>query len=284
MTDLTVSPSARSRLDLRAMLAPLRDEPLFAGAALMMLFLAVPTLAAMALDERTVNGINVWIKPLKFQVSLALFLATLAAFARWVPADVRGRRWYRAFAAVTVLCVALEMIWLMGTAANGVGAHFNVTPPIMQMVYFSMGLIAIVLTASTMVYAVLIGRHRALDLDPAVRLSVVLGLVLTFVLTLIAAGYLASGTGHFVGGNDLDVEGMPLTGWARDGGDLRVPHFFATHAMQVLPFAGLAAGRWLSARRARWAVWGGAVGYVALVAGTMVQAVAGQPFLPFLGG
>ena len=54
-------------------------EPIFAGTALMMLALMPPTLLAMALDARTLDGVNVWIKPLKFEIALELYLGTLAS-------------------------------------------------------------------------------------------------------------------------------------------------------------------------------------------------------------
>ena len=67
-------------------------------------------------------------------------------------------------------------------------------------------------------------------------------------------------------------------GWSTTGGDLRVPHFFATHAMQALPLAGWLADRVWPAR-ARALVWLAAPAYSAVVIATFVQARAGIPFL-----
>jgi len=32
---------------------------------------------------------------------------------------------------------------------------------------------------------------------------------------------------------------IPVVGWSREVGDLRIPHFIATHMMQILPLLGL---------------------------------------------
>jgi hypothetical protein len=77
-------------------------HPLFAGAALCLLVLMAPTVSAMALDQRTFLDINVWIKPLKFQVALTIYLATLAWFAGWLPASVAASRWHRIFSTIIV--------------------------------------------------------------------------------------------------------------------------------------------------------------------------------------
>ena len=57
-----------------------RDEPFFTYAGLAILALCGPTMLLIYTDARTFDGINVWIKPLKFQLSVGLFLLSLAFF------------------------------------------------------------------------------------------------------------------------------------------------------------------------------------------------------------
>jgi hypothetical protein len=267
-----------------ALLEGFRREPVFAAFALLLAILVAPTAVAFVVDDRTLNGANVWLKPLKFEVSLALYLATLAWFAGWLPARILTNPWYRAYAVLVVACIGLEMVWIAGAAAFGVASHFNASTPFMSTAYRLMGVLAVILSSATLVYAILLWRAGdSTTLRPAFRISVVLGLALTFLLTIPIAGYMASGPGHLVGGNASDAEGLALFGWARDGGDLRVSHFFATHAMQFIPLAGLLAGRLSNPSAGRRAVVLLAVIYVLVVVYTFVEALQGRPFLPFLG-
>ena len=61
------------------------------------------------------------------------------------------------------------------------------------------------------------------------------------------------------------------------GGDLRVPHFFATHLMQALPVVGWLADRLLPRLGLGIVVAATAAG-IAIVAATFVQALAGRAF------
>jgi hypothetical protein len=114
------------------------------------------------------------------------------------------------------------------------------------------------------------------------RESFVAGLGLVLPLTLITAGTMSAIGSHWIGGAPSDAGGLALMGWARDGGDLRVAHFFATHAMHLVPLFGL---------MSLW-IWGGenriplrlfCALFVAFVAFLFVQALSGRPFLPMLG-
>jgi hypothetical protein len=146
-----------------------RRHPLFAGGALCLLTLMVPTLFAMALEQRTFLDINVWIKPLKFQAALAMYLATLAWFADWLPPKVAASRWHRIFSMVVVLAVGAEVAWILGAAALGTASHFNDSSPAAAVLYALMGVLAVTLTTGSLVYGVAILRDRNSRLDPVFR-------------------------------------------------------------------------------------------------------------------
>jgi hypothetical protein len=259
-----------------------RREPLFASTALFLLVLIPPTLVAMAVETRTLHELNIWVKPLKFEIALAIYLATLAWYAAYLPKGVTERGWYRAFTAAVVVAIVAEMVWVLGAAANGIASHFNTSSAVMRNLYGLMGVLAVILTAASLVYGVLILRNPETGLSAPLRLSLGLGLTLTFVLTVFVASAMAARTGHAVGGTGSDLAGLPLLGWRRDAGDLRVSHFFATHAMHVIPLAGLILSRALPAGVASGAVVVVSALFVALVGWTFAQALGGEPFLPGL--
>lgn len=254
------------------------DAPAFTALAVLIALAMGPVLAAMALDPRTFGGDDIWLKPLKFHVALVIYLLTLAVFARWMTPAQRASRGWRGFVAVVCLCVLAELLWIGGAAAMGTGSHFNETTLVWRVLYPLMGLAAVTLTAASLVMGIAIQRNPATGLHPALRLSVVLGLILTFGLTVITAGYMASRTGHFVG---VPMTGarLPVLGWSREVGDLRVGHFLATHALHALPLWGVVVARVVAGRGSRILVWAGAVAYAGLVLASFAQALAGRPFL-----
>jgi hypothetical protein len=262
----------------RAASNPFAAEPRFAAAgALIALSLAV-TLAAMALDPRLFQDENVWVKPVKFQVALGLYLLTLAFFARWLPQGMTARRDYRLFSAAVVLAVLAELVWIAGAAMFGTASHFN-TEGAMAAVYPVMGVLAVLLTSASLVHGVAIWRNPATGLAPALKLAIALGLVLTFVLTVPIAFTLSQGDGHFVGA-PVSGAALPVLGWSREVGDLRSAHFLATHPMHFLPLAGLLAVALLPSRAAAPAVWTATALYVGLTIASFALALAGRPLVP----
>lgn len=256
--------------------APLFAEPVFTAAGVVFALLIVPTVAAMLLDERTHLGENIWIKPLKFEVALAIFTLTMGIYARWLPEGTVSRTWHRVYVASAVAAMGLEMIWIAGAAALGTSSHFNPTPT-GEAIYRVMGMLAVWFTASTAVYGILIARNRAPDLDPVLRTGLALGLVLTFVLTVALAGTMAQTGGHLVGQDS--GSGVWGTGWSRRVGDLRVAHFFGTHAMHAIPLVGFLAGWALPRRPAVVVTWASAGLWAALCVAIFMQALGGSPFI-----
>ncbi|MGP9821800.1 hypothetical protein ACTZWW_17415 [Salinarimonas sp. NSM] len=285
MTPATALPAQR--------LAPVRERdawvrdaaahaPVYAATALLLALAVAPLLAAAALDGRVVAGAAsaaAWTKPLKFAVALALYAGTLALFMRYVPERVRDARWHRIFVGVVAACIAYEMIWIVGASAAGIPSHFNLASPLMATAYQLAGLGAVILTSASLVVGLAIAGNRATGLPPALKLSLVCGLVLTFAATVPVAAYLSSQAGPFVGGaGAAPAWTWPIVGWAGDRGDLRVPHFLATHAIHVIPLVGLAAVALRGRAGGRGLVILGTAAYAGLIAWAFIEARAGRPF------
>ncbi|MDP2121571.1 MAG: hypothetical protein Q8K28_16865 [Hoeflea sp.] len=275
MTDLTYSPAYRP-VRLRGLFDA---EPLFAATGLLIGLSLAPTLVAMAVDPREFLGENVWLKPVKFQIALSLYLLTLAFFARWLPAGMTARLSYRIYSGAVVFAVIAELVWIGGAAMYGTASHFNVSDPFLESIYGLMGAFAVLLTSATLVQGIGIWRNPVTGLVPALHLSITLSLVLTFILTLIVAGSLASQSGHLIG-TPVSGARVPVLGWSREVGDLRVAHFFATHALHILPVAAIVIGAVLPRRWAVPAVWASALLFTAFVAASFAGAMAGLPLLP----
>ena len=84
---------------------------------------------------------------------------------------------------------------------------------------------------------------------------------------------------HTVGARD-GLAGLPFLNWSSAHGDLRVPHFFALHALQIMPLAALVLTRtrWRPAAQltALLAFFGA---YMTVVALLFRQAMAGHPLI-----
>jgi len=275
MTDVLVAPWAPAQRSLFG------AEPLFAAAGTLIALSLMVTVAAWLIDPRLFQGESVWVKPIKFQVALALYLLTLAVFARWLPEGTTARPAYRLFAGFVVLAILAELAWIGGAAMWGTASHFNTASPAMSAIYGLMGVFAVGLTSASLVYGIAIWRNPATGLEPALHLAIALGLVLTFVLTVPVAGTLSSMEGHLVG-TPVTGATVPVLGWSREVGDLRAAHFLATHAMHFVPLAGLAAIAALPPRAAVLAVLVTTTVYVALVIATFVAALQGRPLFPQL--
>jgi hypothetical protein len=273
MTTLT-SASATGSLDhLTAGFA--RFEPRLARAGLVILAVMIPTAVALWIDPRTLNDISVWIKPLKFQASVGLYLLTLAWFLAALPERVQRGRAAAILVGSAIATSAFEIAYISLQAARGLASHYNVGDPFHATMYSLMGVGAVILSAVSPALAVLLWRYKPERWSTAFWLSAVLGLTLTFVLGAGAGVVLSTGDGHWIGGLRSDAGGVPVFGWSRTGGDLRIAHFLGMHALHVLPAIGLLASYLLRP--------GAAVGVVA-VAGAAYASIAAIAFWLALNG
>lgn len=243
---------------------------------------------AYLLDTRTVNGINVWIKPNKFNTSFLMQLLTVLWLWQLVEPAKRVTKFAVRLMATLAISGLIEIFYIAFQSARGRASHFNSQTAWEAFMYSGvMGTAAVVLVVTTSIAGYWIWKHASAEVrenpgSQGLYWGAVLGLFLGGVATLITASALASGQiagpGHWVGGVRSDIGGLPILGWSTTGGDLRVPHFFATHLMQALPLAGLVADK-LFPSKAKQFVWLASVAGLAVVVLTFTQAVKGQSFV-----
>ena len=242
-----------------------------------LLSLALATAAMQLVDPRQLaSGVNVWVKPTKFLVSVGVFALTAAWFFGYVRPERRRSRAMRATAGTLIVAGTFELIYIGWQASQGLESHFNNDTAFFSAMYSLMGLFAVLLIGTTLPLAWEIGRRPAPHLRRDFVAAIVIGLLLTFLLGGGLGGYMSAQAGHAVGTQGGHV---PLFGWNRSGGDLRIAHFLGIHAEQAIPIlAALLAG--LGAR-VRWPLLiAGSLAYVLVTLGVFAQAVAGRPLLP----
>lgn len=271
-----------------ALLAPLTEHSDMArrtalDTATICLVLLLPTALIGFADARTLDGAGIWAKPLKFQFSFGLHWLTVAMLLTLLATDVQRRASTRAPLRLAALCTVMEVFYITLQAARGRHSHFNFETRLETLLYYGvMGPAAVAIVIVTAWLGWLIWRDPVPHRRPGLVFGAALGLMLGSAATLVVTAPLAAGAidgpGHWVGGLRSDAGGWALFGWSTTGGDLRVPHFFATHLMQALPLAGWLAD-WIAPQRSRALVWAVAVLGLLITVLTLVQAAAGRPFL-----
>jgi hypothetical protein len=245
------------------------------------------SLVGMLVDPRVITGAPAWLKPLKFAVSTAVYSLTLAWIYGWLSDWPRVRRvvgW------TTAIVFVLEVAIIDTQAWRGTTSHFNVSTSLNATLFIVMG--GAILLQTLVSVAVAVALWRQPFTDRALGWALRLGMTLTIVGALTgplmthptaaqlanarAGGRMTTAGAHSVGGAD-GGPGVPVTGWSREHGDVRVPHFVGLHAVQALALVAAGVRRWRAPEAVRVrAVLAAAAGYTSLFLLLLWEALRGQ--------
>ncbi len=254
--------------------AVIAANPALAAAGTFLALALIPSTLALGLDDRLLSGVSVWVKPMKFQASLAVHLLSVAVLLLLLPHAVRRSRQVRWIAAAMTAAALGEAAYITLRAAQAAQSHFASDTTLAIAAYQLMGLGAVILVGGAAWIGVLVLRHGE---GPApLVLGAGMGLVLGGLLGGVTGFAISAAGGHWVGGAPSDAGGLPIVGWVRDGGDLGVAHFVGMHLIQGLPAFGLLLWA-MSARHWRALILGAAALGVLVTLGTYVQAALGRP-------
>jgi hypothetical protein len=246
-----------------------RDGVLAVAGGLHLVLLAGALLVG-ALDERTVLGVNVWVKPSKFAVSIVIYLWTLA----WLMAYIPGPGWCKRFVRWgSTVAMFAEIACIAGQAVRGVTSHYNQATQFDANVFTVMGLFILF---NTLIEVLLLGLffRRHVTLPRAYLWGIRMGLVGTLFSAVVGGLMIANGA-HTVGASD-GGPGLWLVNWSTEAGDLRVAHALGLHALQMLPLVGYGLSRVASPRRGVAWIVAFASAYGLVTVGLAWQALVGH--------
>ena len=264
-----------------------RSSAPLTAVGVLMIAAAVGSVVGMLVDPRVITGAPAWLKPFKFAVSTAIYSLTLA----WIFGRLSDwPRVRRVVGRVTAIVFVLEVAVIDLQAWRGTTSHFNVSTTVDAVLFFVMG--AAIVLQTLISVAVLVALWRQHFVDRSLGWALRLGMALTIagamtgpLMTRPTAAQLAdvragarmtTAGAHSVGGPD-GGHGVPVTGWSREYGDLRVPHFIGLHGIQALALIAIVVGQWRrsEALRVR-TVFAAAASYTSLFLLLLWGALRGQ--------
>jgi hypothetical protein len=205
-----------------------RNEALFYF-GLVCLACALLFLIATKVSQVQITGVSAWYKPFKFALSIAIFCWTMGWFTWYLgqPGIIEWFTW------TTIVLLGFELFYIAFQASRGQLSHFNQSSPLYIAFYALMGLAAMAVTLYTAYIGILFCSRNFPGLPDYYLWSIRLSIFL-FVVFALEGAVMGARLSHTIGGPD-GVEGLPVLGWSRKLGDLRIAHFVGMHALQVLP-------------------------------------------------
>ena len=242
------------------------------------LMLAAPVFAAIGLmDAHTAFNVSPWIKPIKFSVSFATFVWTVSLFLT----SVRIPGWQRRLARrVMAASVVAEMLCLAAQAwRNAPAGAGDFTDHLISQGTTAMVSVNTLITVWLLL--VFCGKRERIKLADYAQIIAIRTSIAIFLAGNAVGGYMLARGSHTVGATD-GGPGLPFVNWSTIGGDLRIAHFIAIHAIQIVPLFA-----WIlwqmtprpAARQRSVAVYVVAALVLLAVGGTFLQAMLAQPFM-----
>lgn len=188
------------------------------------------SLIGLAIDDRTLMGVNVWVKPVKFTVSTAIYILTIGFLLTLFPYSITKKRVINGIVTWTLF---IEVAIIICQASRGVQSHYNTSGLFNAVLYLGMGFL-IMINVLILIMLVIDTIRLKLNTKKSIQWAILIGLLIVLFSSWIG-GQMISQLSHNVGVAD-GGSGLPLVNWSTVGGDLRIAHFFGLHGIQIIPF------------------------------------------------
>ncbi|HEY4678718.1 MAG TPA: hypothetical protein VIJ01_16250 [Candidatus Angelobacter sp.] len=242
------------------------------------LLLVVPVFAALAFFVPGAALVNPWIKPIKFAMSFSTFASTISLLLL----ALRIPKWQLTLARRAIAAsVSLEILSLAAQAwrsAYHISGQSFLDTSLAQltnsMVMFNTAIVCWML-------ALFCANRVQTDRIDWPMVAAIRYSIMIFLAGNAIGGYMLARGSHTVGVAD-GGPGLLFVNWSIIGGDLRIAHFIAIHAIQIVPLFAYLLSQMspiLPVKHRRIAAGTLALAVSIAVGATFVQAALGHPLL-----
>ena len=187
-------------------------------------------LVAFFVDSRQVLGINTWIKPMKFCLSIGIYVWTFG----WILFDIPGSKTIKKVITWAIAGSMMgEIAIIVYQGARATPSHFNTMTNYDANLFIFMG-VFIGINTLAIIGTFILYLIRKVNLDNAYLWALKLAFVI-FIVGNWVGGVMIGQMSHSVGVAD-GGPGVPFANWSMEGGDLRIAHFLGLHSIQIIPF------------------------------------------------
>lgn len=213
-----------------------KESPILFGIVMIHVAMAIVCIFGLMVDDRTLMGINTWIKPLKFCISGAIYILTFGFLITLYPFSRKKKNIINNIVSWTLL---LEIGIIVSQGARGVHSHYNQSTLFDGLLFAAMGIL-IAINVLIMVFFIIETIRLRLKTPLSVQIAILIGWIIIVAGSWVG-GQMISQLAHNVGVADGGT-GLPLVNWSTIAGDLRIAHFFGLHGIQIIPLFAI----WLS--------------------------------------
>ena len=256
-------------------------DPLLSRLGWTLLFV-IPIFAALAIFVPAGAAlVNPWIKPIKFSMSFSTFASTVSLLLL----ALRIPKWQLTLARRAIaISVAFEILSLAAEAwrsAYHLAGHSFLDASLAQVTNSMVMVNTAIVCWMLALYCANRVRTESVDgpMVSAIRYSIVI-----FLAGNAIGGYMLARGSHTVGVAD-GGPGLPFVNWSVIGGDLRIAHFIAIHAIQIVPLFAYILSQMspvLPLKHRRIAAGAVTLAVSVAVGATFVQAALGRPLIPWI--
>jgi hypothetical protein len=251
------------------------------------LIAAVPVFAALAViysataTHGVTAGVNPWIKPIKFALSFSTYASTISVLllALQIP------RWQLTLVRRTIAASVSLEIFSLGMQAWR-SAYPHAASPLLDgpLAQLTNGMVMVNTAIVCWMLALFCANRVRTDKVDRPMLAAIRYSIVIFLVGNVIGGYMLARGSHTVGAADNSGPGLPFVNWSTIAGDLRIAHFIALHAIQILPLFAYVLSQMApipAVRRRKLSIVALSLLVGGVVGATFVQAAMGRPLIPW---